>query len=486
MTKMEIDENAVVLELARREEARRQDWRESIQKNLWSYLQYKAPGWYLDEKWYLKELAGILQKVTNREILYLIIDMPPQIGKSRLVSDWIEWDLGNHPTGCFMRTSHTFTLAETFSMNIREFVKTPEYRKVFPGLFLSSHKKALEAWSLKTAKVYSYFCAGVGGSITGKGCDRAGIVDDPVKDWEDALSKTMMDNKWDWYTSVFRSRLQPDIDVPEIVISTRWTRHDITGHLIRVEGVVERGGKWLVYEYPALDKNDKTISPYYMSTEKLLSKRRDYEKGEQRWIWEALYQQNPIEKKGLLFPERKLQRFHLADIKYLNEDYRVGVCDTADTGADSLCSVIGLVQGLKVYIIDFIHNPQEMEITEALVSNQIIEWHPPRFGIESNAGGRGFARNIRKLIENKAATKIVDYDTTSNKETRIIMGSSQIIKHFYFLVEEEQNDHYRRAFRELTDYVMKKARQDDNTPDVLTRLTELVYRSNQLKVSILK
>src|SRR5690606_5721943 len=90
--------------------------------------------------------------------------------------------------------------------------------------------------------------AGVGGSLTGMAGD-IGLIDDPHKDRAEADSEEIRENVWDWYSSTFSTRLSPG--APRILIMTRWHPDDLAGRLIKQEGTVDEGGKWIIIVLPA-------------------------------------------------------------------------------------------------------------------------------------------------------------------------------------------------------------------------------------------
>ena len=130
-----------------------------------------------------------------------------------------------------MRNSYAANLAEKFSRDIRDgIIPSEKFQKVFETN-ISKTSSAVAAWSLEGYTQPSYFAAGVGGAITGFGCKTCSILDDSLKNIEEALSETVIENVWSWYTSTHLSRLETGC--PEIHIATRWTRNDIIGRLTR-------------------------------------------------------------------------------------------------------------------------------------------------------------------------------------------------------------------------------------------------------------
>ena len=88
---------------------------------------------------------------------------------------------------------------------------------------------------------------GVGAGITGFGANLI-IIDDPVKNREQANSLTYRDKVWNWYNNDLYTRLEPDGEV--VLIQTRWHEDDLAGRLLRQ--AAEGGEQWEVVDLPAL------------------------------------------------------------------------------------------------------------------------------------------------------------------------------------------------------------------------------------------
>lgn len=432
-------------------------------ENFWAFCVYMDPRFFTEKKQHLKKAAGVLQKVEDGEISKLAISMPPRAGKSYLISMWCAWRIGKHPEGSIMRNSYAAELAETFSYHIREIVQTPKYVKCFPEVKLKKDKKSVTDWSITKARQTTYFCAGVGGAITGKGCTLAAILDDPIKNIEDALSEIVLEKTWQWYTSTHLSRLETGC--PEIHIATRWSRKDPIGRLL-----AEYPDDWTVIVISALDENGESFCSEIKTTKEYL----DIKKVTDDFIWEAEFMQNPVESKGLLLPIEELKRFSLSDLSNKKPDGIIGFTDTADKGEDFLCSPVGKMFNGYCYIADVVFTQDGVEITEPLVAQQIIDTKCEIMVIESNNGGRSFALNVRKLIRGKSHCSVKYEVTTTNKETRILMQAGYIKENFYFRNDYKPGSDYDKFMRQLTSYVRLGKNKHDDANDAVTKLAEHV------------
>jgi predicted phage terminase large subunit-like protein len=443
--------------------------------NFWEFCKYIDPAQYNDSRPHLKLVAQELQDVTDGKTMRLGISLPPRGGKSYIASDWCAWMLGRNPMGSIMRNTYAATLAEKFSKDIRDgILVSPKYRKVFPEIKLSKKNTAVDAWSLAGNTQPSYFCAGVGGAITGFGCKTAAILDDPIKNIEEALSEITIEAVWNWYTSTHLSRLETGC--PEILIATRWSKKDPIGRLTDPDSEFYDPNMRVIV-IPALDSEGKSFCEAVKTTEEYHEIRRITDP----FIWEAEFMQNPIEEKGLLFPPSELKRFSLydKDKRTLKEpDGVVGYTDTADLGSDFLCSLIGERHGEFTYITDVVFSQDGVELTEPKVADLIFRNKCMYEEIESNNGGRQYARNIKRLLDEKNYQCSINSRTnTKNKPTRIITQAGYIKEYFKFRDDYLPGSDYDKFFRQLTGYVKLGRNTHDDACDACTGLSEMIpYR----------
>jgi hypothetical protein len=193
-------------------------------------------------------IAQKLEANERGEITRLLLSVPPRHGKTELASiRFPAWYLGKHPGARFIATSYGASLAFKISRRVRNLVASPLYQRLFPGTAIAGDAAAVAYWVF-AGHEGSYLAAGVGGGITGEGCDVL-LIDDPVKDAKEALSKTVRDTTWDWFTSTAYTRQDAGI-AAIIVIQTRWHEDDLTGRLLQEMG--EGGEPWDVVRLPAL------------------------------------------------------------------------------------------------------------------------------------------------------------------------------------------------------------------------------------------
>lgn len=244
-----------------------------------------------------RKIAAALEAVERGEIKRLIIEAAPRHGKSELASRrFPAWYLGRHPDHTVMSTSHGAELANEIGRDVRNIVATSEYRALFPGVSLAPDSQAKDRWHVSGGG--GYIAAGVGASITGRGCQVL-ICDDPVKGRAEAESEADRKNVWDWYRGTAYPRLEDNAAI--VVIMTRWHEEDLVGQLLALEA--DGGGdKWVKLVLPAIDPEGNALWPEKYPRAVLDQIRSTV--GEYNWASE--YEQKPRPEGGSFFTESHL------------------------------------------------------------------------------------------------------------------------------------------------------------------------------------
>jgi predicted phage terminase large subunit-like protein len=256
----EVVSTADLVQRAREELAIRELCRRSLLDFIFRFKpDYKA-GWV--HRVICKRLEKFLDDVVNRRSPRLALFMPPRHGKSEIVSDkFPSWVLGQYPHMEIMLTSYALSLATDFSRANRDRLFDPAYQEIFPQTRVDPKAQGAELW--RTTRRGGFLAAGVGGPITGRGAD-VFIVDDPVKNYEEAESETVRESVKNWWRSTARPRLSPGGGV--LIIMTRWHDDDLSGYLLRAyeeglrEGVPkEELEKFEVVSLPAIADEEEYV-----------------------------------------------------------------------------------------------------------------------------------------------------------------------------------------------------------------------------------
>ena len=335
--------------------------------------------------WVHKDICQRLEQfsrdVAEKKSPRLMLFMPPRHGKSTLASvAFPAWHLGRHPDHEFISCSYSGSLAMGFSRKVRQLLREPTYKTAFQTR-LDKDSQSAEAWL--TTGGGGYVAAGVGGGITGKGAHVL-VIDDPVKNREDAESQNNRDANWDWYTSTAYTRLAPGGGV--LVILTRWHDDDLAGRLLKAGA--EGGDEWTVVKYPAIAEEDEE---FRVKGDALHAERYNVESLQQikRAVgprdWSALYQQNPVADDGDYFSRQMIQYYDPEDLDYNQMRYycawdlAIGKRDRNDY---SVGMVIGVDERDCLYVIDVVRGKFDgFELVEQIL-DLYEAWKPSIVGIE--------------------------------------------------------------------------------------------------------
>ena len=164
--------------------------------------------------------------------------------------------MARHPEDYIVQAGYAESIALTHSRKARDIFCSVEMMRLFPDIhhrperpgqeLIIPERQAAHEWGTKQGG--SYYAVGIGGGLTGRGFN-IGIIDDPVKDAEEASSETIREKVWEWYTTVFRTRAQPDSAI--IIVMTRWHPDDLVGRLLN-QTKDPASDQWKILHFKAL------------------------------------------------------------------------------------------------------------------------------------------------------------------------------------------------------------------------------------------
>ena len=300
------------------------DWRairsEYYRRSLLRLVEDNLPGY--ESGWIhhtiASELTDFLRAVEAGQSPRLMLMVPPRHGKSEIASKHFPaWAFARNPNLSIIGASYASDLAARVNRDVQRIMDGALYRSAFPDVGLSGKavRSTFEGNYLRNSEIFeivdhvgSYRGVGVGQGITGMGADIL-IIDDPVKDAEQARSERARNAIWEWYTSTAYTRLSPGGGV--LVIMTRWHQADLCGRLLDAQ---ERDGdQWKVLRFPAIAEEDEehrkageALHPERYPLEALNKIRAAV--GDQ--VWSSLYQQRPAPAGGGLFPVDRFEIMH--------------------------------------------------------------------------------------------------------------------------------------------------------------------------------
>ena len=430
----------------------------------------------------------LLTLFAKGKIKKLITTMPPQHGKSegstRRLPAFIH---GLNPNAKIAIGSYNTTFARKFNRDIQRIIDQPSYLDLYPETTLNgSNIVTVTSSYLRNSDEFeivghagSLKAVGRGGPLTGNTVDFM-IMDDLYKDYAEGNSPIIREGVWDWYTSVVRTRLHNDSQ--ELIVFTRWHEEDLIGQIQKKEEVIELKSldqlenipprAWIKVNFEALKELEPNeidqrapgvpLWPIKHNKEKL-KEVRDLDPEN----FNCLYQGNPISLQGLLYTDFNTYNT-LPELKIIKN-----YTDTADTGADYLASIVyGLPldpEDDKIYIIDLLFTAQPMEVTEPWTASLLINNKVNQADVESNNGGRGFARVIDQNTPD--GINISWFTQNKNKEARIFSNSATVNKKITFPAD------WASRFNEFYDHLTRykknfRANKHDDGPDVLTGIIE--------------
>jgi hypothetical protein len=426
---------------------------------LWEFCKYMHPDFYTDDKEPLIELTEVFRRVTIGELRKVLISFFPRSGKSRTTNNWIAWWLGYEPDGSFMRNCYNDNLAMDLSKAVLDILSLDEYKKVFPGIRTDPRASSKMAWQIDGTTIASYFGAGIKGTITGRGCNKAAILDDPIKDPEEALSESYLSKLDLFIETVHNTRINTTSNCAEIIIQTRWSENDPIG-------LREDDKSWHQVIFSALnEETNKSICEAMIPTEKLLAIKESWESKAMGWMFQALYQGKPADKTFAKLRLDTLKRFRMKDLERLGvPDDVLAWCDYANKGSDNLSAPFCYHYGRRKYIVGVVFSDADSVQLETPLLEKIIRFRPDEFVFESQQGGIEFATNLQRRYQkifDAIGLEVECRSTSSNKEIRIMLRLGEIKNDCYFLEDDEQDEHYRSFMKNLSSYGKFKNTKDD-------------------------
>lgn len=370
-------------------------------------------------KWYrhCEVLADVLQAVCDDELSRVMVFEPPRHGKTELVSRiFPAYFIRRHPDRWTGLCSYEATLAQDFSRSARDFY-------LRSGGSMRDDSSAVNLW--QTPERGGMWAAGVGGPITGRGF-HLGIIDDPLKNDEEAASETIRRKHKSWYDSTFLTRGEPGHSI--VVVQTRWNEDDLSGYLLQQEAVEAEG--WHIVNLEAV-KTDApltfpvtcTVEPDWRKPGEALCPERYDETALSKiknrvggYFWSALYQQRPSPLEGGLF-QRKWWKYYekqppVEDFNFVCQSWDMAFKDT-----DESDFVVGQVWGVKgpdFYLLDQVRGRMDFPTTVMAVRHMSAKWPTgvAKF-VEDAANGAAVIATLRRSI-----TGLVPVKPMGGKESR--------------------------------------------------------------------
>ena len=445
---------------------------ELARRDFWSYCNLKAPQFYKQDRIYLKDFCQELQSFhEGKAERILIVNMPPRHGKSRTLGCFEEWILGKNTQEKIITGSYNETLSTTFAKNVRNTIAERKadrdrvvYSDIFPKTRIKYGDGSMNLWSLEGG--YNNFLAtSPTGTATGFGADIM-VIDDVIKNAEEANNAAVLEKHWEWFVNTMLSRLEEGGKI--VICMTRWHSMDLAGRALVF--FREAGQSVRHVSYKALQDDGTMLCPEILSEQSYREKIRAMGAD----IASANYQQIPIDIKGRLYSSFKTYEKLPCDSagQWLFTAVR-NYTDTADEGDDYLCSINYGVYNQEVYILNLLYTKAPMEETEPATAKMLLEDHVQLAVIESNNGGRGFARAVQQQLRNLGSNfcDVQTFHQRKNKQARILTNATWIMNHVYFPVN--WRDRWPEYYDSMICFQREGKNAHDDAQDATTGIVEV-------------
>lgn len=477
---------------------------------------------YLCDDFYLDEIVDI-EFSGIQELRHLEVENDHNFIANGLVShntelvikSFISWCFALNPRCRFLHLSYSDILVNDNSDTVRNIMSEELYKTLFPNSVLASEKGSAKRWKTKAGG--ELYAVSTQGQVTGFGAGAvdeeidkmdggndifvfddhtnemlkmidaktnifqgAIMIDDPLKA-DDAASDLIRERINQRFENTIRNRVNSR-RTPIIIIMQRLHEHDLCGYLQEIEP-----DTWTVLSLPVIQTDPETGEEYALWPMKHnleeLYKLREINPV----VFETQYMQNPIPTEGLMYHEfRTYQNIELPSGSKANQ--RWCYVDTADTGSDYLCAICFINTPEMLYVIDVLYTQLPMEKTEVMLAKMLTENSITECLIESNNGGRQFARNVKRITRatlHNFKTAINTFTQTKNKAARIFSNSALVNSDVAF--PENWDKKWREFYNAITTYRKDNKRRatHDDAPDALTGVVEMHSRkAGRKKISL--
>ena len=470
---------------------------------------------YLCDDFYLDEVVDI-EFSGMQELRHLEVENDHNFIANGLVShntelvikSFISWCFALNPRCRFLHLSYSDILVNDNSDTVRNIMSEELYKTLFPNSALASEKGSAKRWKTKAGG--ELYAVSTQGQVTGFGAGAvdeeidkmdggndifvfddhtnemlkmidaktnifqgAIMIDDPLKA-DDAASDLIRERINQRFENTIRNRVNSR-RTPIIIIMQRLHEHDLCGYLQEIEP-----DTWTVLSLPVIQTDPETGEEYALWPMKHnleeLYKLREINPV----VFETQYMQNPIPTEGLMYHEfRTYQNIELPPGHEASQ--RWCYVDTADTGSDYLCAICFINTPELIYVIDILYTQEPMEKTEVLLAKMLTENSISECLIESNNGGRQFARNVKSKVRaglHNFKTVIHTFTQTKNKAARIFSNSALVNSDVAFPANWDKK--WREFYNAITTYRKDNKRKSthDDAPDALTGVIEMRSRKS--------
>lgn len=289
---------------------------------------------------HVQQIGSLVERAASGEELREVIAMPPRHGKTETLLRAFAWLLTRDPSSTMAYATYGADLARSKSRLARRYARDA-------GVTLADDSASMSEW--RTRSGGGLLATGAGGPLTGQGINRLLVIDDPIKNRQEAESALIRDRVWDWFTDVAYTRLEPGASA--IIVATRWHPDDLSGRLIK-DG-------WSSLTLPAINTDGAALWPERYPLNKLTEIQRQV--GD--YTWASLYQGEPRPRGGSVF--RDAHWYDSLPEGAYREAVGIDLAYTAKSHADYAVAIRGREYASdpgKTYVIDMLR--AQVEVSE--------------------------------------------------------------------------------------------------------------------------
>ena len=446
-----------------------------------------------EEKFYqprmktLRPVVQAMQALEDNELDEIFLSQPPRTGKTTLMDFFVTWEIGKHPNGSCLYSSMSDGVTKQFYLGLLEIIRDPytyHWDRVFPNSPVVKVNAADQTVNcLRKTRYPSITCRSIEGTLNGAcDCDNILIADDLCKGLEQAINKDVMAKLW--------ARTQTDLlsrgkqGAKKLWIGTRWSLIDPIG--CRVEMLKNEPKlahvRWKEILLPALDEHDESNFNWKygigFDTQTFQGIRAGYERNNDMASWNAVYQQQPIEREGSLFASGDM-RFYNGVLPEGEPARKFMAVDPAFGGSDFTAAPVCYQYDNDIYVVDVVYTDGDKRESIPALAKAVQKWHVGTMQIEANKMTEGYAEELQSFMRNNNVYCTVTTKPAPNnvsKEQRIFDRAPEIRESFLFLENGLRPKHYQQFMDNVFSFTIMKRNKHDDAPDSLAMAASMVFR----------
>ena len=452
---------------------------------------------YLPRRKVLKQVVDAYQELEDDKLDELFVNQPPRTGKSTLSIFAITWKVGKDSEASNLYSAYSDKITTAFYNGCLEVINdkvTYRWHEIFYGHDLASTNGKDLTFDIDRRKHYpSVTARSIHGTMNGA-CDASGwlLSDDLVSGIDEALSADRLASLWYLVENNFLTRAKEKCKI--IWEGTRWATADPVG--LRTEVLEQKefdGRRIKVISIPALDENEQSNFDYEYgvgyTTEYYLARRASFEHNQDIASWNAQYQQQPIDRTGLVFSPDSLNYYN-GELPSDDSLVRTFMAiDPAFGGGDYTASPVCMqyTDG-SIFVPDVVYDNGDKTVTIPLLVEAIVKYGVSAVRIECNKMTMSYKEELEKELEKRKIKINIQTKAAPNnqsKEARIF-DKAPTIRGFYFLDERKRSKSYTTFMVNVYSFRVTGHNKHDDAPDSLAMAADFIERPASSKVEVFR